>query len=555
MELNKLKYSPLNKSNDYEESPSFRTKLESNSYDSYQSGDESVESEKIEEPSYTWKISPNGFKLFLLLNGIFALVVITLMVTSPLNNSSLLSSKNDFSIHEDPMSIEYDDDNDIYVVYDNDPVIKTHATSHILATGSYLRNVSGNGWNYLSIETVNIQDMLYNITLDHKLNKTKISTSATNEEYFRTMRAAGYLEGYLTCKEMRQWYVNFYSGLFDGGDPTDESLEFLEQNFEWMKTESEARYRNDSYWMAVKGLISQLEGMVVGIKDGCPGTDQSSHEDIWATSGDLSFPSGDKQNVYLPSLHRRPSLIHILIMNANGDLYQIAEKFDQRKAPPSSLLNDYINDDDETASSTSHHKNSTQTKVRHQRRHLLSADDNYYLDIFERNPAKKSVGKTWNRSKFHASKTFSNWKHELTRQAKEQVREKAKDLVNKHTSKKSSSKSHENPHTLTAKSDRHRRLKKYMHETDSQSTKVDHCSAIIKLLDDKSDIVFGHNTWDDFQCASPRVFKHYLFNLIKDNKPHGLFDIHFSSSPGLLSSIDDFYIINGNSHLAVIETS
>lgn len=38
--------------------------------------------------------------------------------------------------------------------------------------------------------------------------------------------------------------------------------------------------------------------------------------------------------------------------------------------------------------------------------------------------------------------------------------------------------------------------------------------------------------------------------------PHDMMNIYFSASPGLLASIDDFYVIHGNvANLAVTETS
>ena len=71
-------------------------------------------------------------------------------------------------------------------------------------------------------------------------------------------------------------------------------------------------------------------------------------------------------------------------------------------------------------------------------------------------------------------------------------------------------------------------------------------SALIKILPNFEDVVFGHNTWDDYQNAFPRVFKSMEYPLMKDNIPDGQYLTHFSSSPGLLSSVDDFYIIKND---------
>jgi len=77
-----------------------------------------------------------------------------------------------------------------------------------------------------------------------------------------------------------------------------------------------------------------------------------------------------------------------------------------------------------------------------------------------------------------------------------------------------------------------------------------HCSALIKVADDFSDVYFGHNSWF-FYTAATRIFKEYNFEF--QNKLVKSKNIMFSSYPATLASTDDFYFTSSN--LAVIETT
>ena len=77
-----------------------------------------------------------------------------------------------------------------------------------------------------------------------------------------------------------------------------------------------------------------------------------------------------------------------------------------------------------------------------------------------------------------------------------------------------------------------------------------HCSALIKLADDYSDIWFGHNTWFSYNSMI-RIFKEYRF--ITNNNDLSSKVVAFPSYPASLFSQDDFYYVDSN--LLVMETT
>ena len=77
-----------------------------------------------------------------------------------------------------------------------------------------------------------------------------------------------------------------------------------------------------------------------------------------------------------------------------------------------------------------------------------------------------------------------------------------------------------------------------------------HCSSLVKVANDLSDIWMGHNTWTTYGSMI-RTFKEYRFVSNKQNEKSKV--VVFSSYPGSLSSIDDFYYLD--SKLVVMETT
>uniref|UniRef100_A0A8D0S7M1 Phospholipase B-like n=1 Tax=Sus scrofa TaxID=9823 RepID=A0A8D0S7M1_PIG len=77
-----------------------------------------------------------------------------------------------------------------------------------------------------------------------------------------------------------------------------------------------------------------------------------------------------------------------------------------------------------------------------------------------------------------------------------------------------------------------------------------HCSALIKVLPGFENIFFAHSSWYTY-AAMLRIYKHWDFNIIdKDTSSSRL---SFSSYPGFLESLDDFYLLG--SGLVLLQTT
>ena len=75
-----------------------------------------------------------------------------------------------------------------------------------------------------------------------------------------------------------------------------------------------------------------------------------------------------------------------------------------------------------------------------------------------------------------------------------------------------------------------------------------HCSAIIKIADDFSDIWFGHSTWTGYNKLI-RIYKEYKY-VPNSDFPIKSKVLTMSSYPGAINSQDDFYITDANLYVA-----
>ncbi|XP_054455427.1 phospholipase B-like 1 [Anoplopoma fimbria] len=77
-----------------------------------------------------------------------------------------------------------------------------------------------------------------------------------------------------------------------------------------------------------------------------------------------------------------------------------------------------------------------------------------------------------------------------------------------------------------------------------------HCTALIKVLPGFENLLFGHSSWYTY-AATMRIYKHWDFRVSDTNIATG--KMSFSSYPGFLMSLDDFYLLG--SGLLMTQTS
>nr|XP_057905284.1 phospholipase B-like 1 [Doryrhamphus excisus] len=67
-----------------------------------------------------------------------------------------------------------------------------------------------------------------------------------------------------------------------------------------------------------------------------------------------------------------------------------------------------------------------------------------------------------------------------------------------------------------------------------------HCSALIKMLPGFENLLFAHSSWYTY-AATMRIYKHWDFHVTEPHTATG--KLSFSSYPGFLVSLDDFYLL------------
>lgn len=79
-------------------------------------------------------------------------------------------------------------------------------------------------------------------------------------------------------------------------------------------------------------------------------------------------------------------------------------------------------------------------------------------------------------------------------------------------------------------------------EAEELHGKSGHCSGLIKTTGNFSDLFMAHSSWFTFTNTN-RIFKHYHFQFSRRSQTAAQ-NVSFSSYPGFLESLDDFYMLS-----------
>jgi hypothetical protein len=116
--------------------------------------------------------------------------------------------------------------------------------------------------------------------------------------YLVAQEATGYLEGYLTWSHVRDYYTNYYYGMFGNKQPEKLTCQFIAENWDWTIAQAEKQMHTSAYWLHVRGVLAQQQGLMQGYLDGSVATMEGSHGNVKgqvesSTSTSDSPPSTD----------------------------------------------------------------------------------------------------------------------------------------------------------------------------------------------------------------------------------------------------------------------
>ncbi|GAX74564.1 hypothetical protein CEUSTIGMA_g2013.t1 [Chlamydomonas eustigma] len=153
--------------------------------------------------------------------------------------------------------------------------------------------------------------------------KLRIVTSK-NYSDSEQMRAAGFLEGWLSAERIYDQYINIYSyftvNLYPGEDLAP-AMKWLDDQELWVRRLVQSKSKTDPMMRSVGLVLEQFEGLVQGYQA------RSQVEATLRRTEPSADSRDDKEGVSVGWLERKD----LVFLNNNGDLYDIIEHLQNKK--------------------------------------------------------------------------------------------------------------------------------------------------------------------------------------------------------------------------------